>query len=198
MTAASHRHSGNHASDCFMTLADGRRLGYQLLGDQYGSPLFFFHGTPGSRLCLTSDDPLANIPGLQLILPERPGYGLSCQQPDRRINDWANDVLELADQLRLGTFAVSGGHFIDAMLIQADWQIDVSQITQPVHIWHGIRDNLSPIQNIRRLADLIPQTNCELRYLPEAGHFLIDLPEVIQDIQRLVEEGALGNFRDSP
>ena len=90
------------------TLADGRSLSYQTLGDTEGRPLFFFHGTPGSRLVLSDEDLLAQIPGVQLILPERPGYGLSDPKPERTLLDWPDDVAELADHLGHATFAVSG------------------------------------------------------------------------------------------
>jgi len=91
-----------------ITLSDGRALGFQALGDPDGSPLFFFHGTPGSRLVFSGTDPIAQIPGLRLILPERPGYGLSDPQPGRALLDWPNDVSELADYLQLDRFAVAG------------------------------------------------------------------------------------------
>ncbi len=89
-------------------LVDGRWLGYRQLGDASGAPLFFFHGTPGSRWSVDADDPLARMPGVRLILPERPGYGLSTAKPDRRLIDWAGDVAELADLLGIGDFAVAG------------------------------------------------------------------------------------------
>ena len=89
-------------------LADGRWLGYRELGDPAGAPLFFFHGTPGSRWSVDAEAPLARMPGVRLILPERPGYGLSTAQPERRLTDWARDVAELADRLGIGDFAVAG------------------------------------------------------------------------------------------
>ena len=79
-----------------------------MLGDPEGLPLFFFHGTPGSRLVLTEGDLLAQVPGLRLILPERPGYGLSDPKPDRTLLDWPEDVAALADHLGLDRFAVAG------------------------------------------------------------------------------------------
>ena len=90
-------------------LPDGRRLGYAELGDQDGSPLFVFHGTPGSRLSRTKDDPIAQIPGLRLITTDRPGYGLSDPQPKRTLLDWPDDVAALADHFGLRRFAVAGG-----------------------------------------------------------------------------------------
>jgi hypothetical protein len=47
------------------------------------------------------------MPGIQLILPERPGYGISDPQPQRKMADWADDVTELADALGLETYSVS-------------------------------------------------------------------------------------------
>ncbi len=89
-------------------LSDGRTLGFETLGDLDGSPLFFFHGTPGSRLGLAQDDLLAQIPSLRLILPDRPGYGISDPAPARTLLDWPDDVAQLADHLGLDEFAVAG------------------------------------------------------------------------------------------
>lgn len=89
-------------------MADGRALGYQSFGDPDGTPLFFFHGTPGSRLEFSSDDMIIKPPGVRFILPERPGYGISDPKPDRELLDWPSDVLELADHLGVDSFAVAG------------------------------------------------------------------------------------------
>jgi pimeloyl-ACP methyl ester carboxylesterase len=70
--------------------------------------LFFFHGTPGSRLEFSSDDLIIKPPGVHFITPERPGYGISDPKPDRELVDWPNDVLELADHLGIDSFAVAG------------------------------------------------------------------------------------------
>ena len=101
-------HQSQAAVDASMTLPDGRRLGFRELGDPGGDALFFFHGTPGSRLSVSETDPIALIPGVRLITPERPGYGLSDPKPDRVLLDWARDVAELADHLGIPKFAVGG------------------------------------------------------------------------------------------
>ena len=90
-------------------LPDGRRLGYTELGDPEGFPLFLFHGTPGSRLAHAQGDPVSQIPGLRIIMTDRPGYGLSDPQPKRTLLDWPDDVAALADHLELHRFAVAGG-----------------------------------------------------------------------------------------
>lgn len=99
----------NHGDGCSIQLRDGRRLGYREIGAADGTPIVFFHGTPGSRFCLSEQDAITHIPGTRWILPERPGYGLSDPCPERRLKDWPSDVEQLADALDLDTFIVSGG-----------------------------------------------------------------------------------------
>ena len=96
------------SSDRALTLEDGRTLGYRTLGRADGLPLFFMHGTPGSRYVLSARDPLAHVPGIFLITPERPGYGLSAPHPGRTLRSWAADVVALADHLGLARYAVAG------------------------------------------------------------------------------------------
>jgi pimeloyl-ACP methyl ester carboxylesterase len=45
---------------------------------------------------------------VRLIIPDRPGFGLSSFKPKRTLLDWPADVIELADALGLGRFAVAG------------------------------------------------------------------------------------------
>jgi len=58
--------------------------------------------------CLPGIDELARRFGVRLVLPDRPGLGLSDYQPGRRLLDWPQDVLQLADALRLERFSLSG------------------------------------------------------------------------------------------
>lgn len=89
-------------------LADGRDLGWLELGSPAGMPVFVFHGTPGSRLQLAIEDSAIRAAGVRLVCPDRPGYGLSTFQPDRRLVDWPRDVAHLADHLEIDRFAVIG------------------------------------------------------------------------------------------
>lgn len=98
--------------DQTIELADGRTLGYAEYGDPTGRPVFFFHGTPGTRHLGRATHSIARTHGLRLLCPDRPGFGLSDFQPDRSIPGWPADVVELADALgleRFGVIGVSGG-----------------------------------------------------------------------------------------
>ena len=99
-------------ADSSLHLKDGRCLGYVEFGDRFGSPVFYFHGYPGSRLEAGLANDYAMRHNIRLIGIDRPGYGNSDPKPGRRLTDWANDVTELADRLaikRFAVLAVSGG-----------------------------------------------------------------------------------------
>ncbi|KAF1809842.1 alpha/beta hydrolase [Eremomyces bilateralis CBS 781.70] len=98
----------NGKENLTITLADGRTLGYAEYGLSTGYPLFFLHGFPSSRLETYPLDRLALRRGIRIIAPDRPGFGLSTAQPDRRITDWPADVAALADSLHISRFAVLG------------------------------------------------------------------------------------------
>jgi pimeloyl-ACP methyl ester carboxylesterase len=91
-----------------LELKDGRKLGYAENGDLNGKPIFHFHGHPGSRIEIRFFGEKPKEHGVHSICPDRPGCGLSDFQPKRKILDWPDDVIELADYLGLNKFAVEG------------------------------------------------------------------------------------------
>ncbi len=91
-----------------ITLPDGRLLSYAEYWDPAGRPVFYFHGTPGSRLEHAPLPADVGLPPVRLIVPDRPGYGFSSFQRGRRLLDWPADVARLADALGLDQFAVVG------------------------------------------------------------------------------------------
>jgi len=91
-----------------ITLADGRTLAYFDLGDPAGRPVLNCHGGLSSRLDVLPAWPAAEVLGVRLISPDRPGIGGSQFQPERVLLDWPGDVEQLADRLGLDQFAVLG------------------------------------------------------------------------------------------
>ena len=88
----------------------GRRIGYAEYGNPNGQLVFYFHGTPGSRIeaGLIADE--AAAAGVRLVALERPGIGLSDYQTGRRILSWPADVTHVAHALGYGgtSFGVVG------------------------------------------------------------------------------------------
>lgn len=91
-----------------INLKDGRKLGYVEYGDSKGKPLFFFHGWPGSRCSGKETDIAAKKLGIRVISTDRPGMGLSDFKANRKLLDWPDDVIELADYLKIKIFSVLG------------------------------------------------------------------------------------------
>lgn len=89
-------------------LKDCRKLGYIEYGDPKGKPLFFFHGWPGSRFSGKETNEAAKKIGVRIISTDRPGIGSSDYQKDRRLLDWPNDIIELADHLHIDRFSIMG------------------------------------------------------------------------------------------
>lgn len=94
--------------DRFITLPDGRQLGYAEYGVPNGSPVLFFHGSPGSSYIHGDMANIAAQRGIRLIAIDRPGYGLSSPQPARTMLNWPDDVAALTNALELQQFAIIG------------------------------------------------------------------------------------------
>lgn len=94
------------------TLPDGRRLAWDEHGDPAGTPVVYCHGFPACRLEAHLIAAAAARRGIRLIVPDRPGYGLSSPSWGRRISDWPADVAHLLDTLgieRCRVLGISGG-----------------------------------------------------------------------------------------
>ena len=88
-------------------LRDGRALAYAEWGPVDGRPVLHCHGVPDGRFSWGGGSACEDR-GVRLIAVDRPGVGESDPKPGRSVADWPADVLELAEQLELDRFAVSG------------------------------------------------------------------------------------------
>lgn len=73
-----------------------------------GRPLVFCHGFASSRLAGELLEAEAAQRGVRVIVPDRPGHGLSDFKRHRRVAKWTADLASLADALELGRFGVLG------------------------------------------------------------------------------------------
>ncbi|MDF1756679.1 MAG: alpha/beta hydrolase [Legionellaceae bacterium] len=91
-----------------LQLPDERNLGYAEYGDATGYPVFFFHGFPGSRLQPADFNIKAKEHHCRLIGIDRPGAGVSTIDKSRTILSFANDIVCLANHLKIDKFAIIG------------------------------------------------------------------------------------------
>jgi pimeloyl-ACP methyl ester carboxylesterase len=76
-------------------------------GTVQGTPILYFHGTPGSRLALAFGDELARRRGCRIISFDRPGYGGSTES-SFSLASVARDALAIADAMALRSFSTLG------------------------------------------------------------------------------------------
>ena len=89
-------------------LGDGRQLAWYEFGDPMGKPCIFVPGTPAGGAFGAIYHEAAQQAGVRWISVDKPGYGHSDFQANRRLLDWPQDVAALADQLGLRRFAAVG------------------------------------------------------------------------------------------
>ena len=85
-------------------LPDGRTIGYGLYGAIDG-PLVLVLDGPGSR-GLAESAATADVLGVTLLVPDRPGWGESTPTPGRSIVDVSQDLLEVARSLGQRRFGI--------------------------------------------------------------------------------------------
>ena len=94
-------------------LSDGRRLSWAVFGDPDGSPVLWFHGTPGNRTQIppaTARE--AELLGIKIVCIARPGVGRSSDAAYPSFVHSVPDVMAVADDVdahRFGVVALSGG-----------------------------------------------------------------------------------------
>lgn len=89
-------------------LSGGRKLGFADYGDPDGEPFLYCHGFPGSRLEAAPIDEAAKKLSARIIAADRPGFGLSDFQNNRKILDFPNDITELMNRLSVNEFSIAG------------------------------------------------------------------------------------------
>ncbi len=91
-----------------LTTDDGRTLRVHQYGNADGTPVIFFHSVRGSRLEVPGGADILHELNLRLIVPDRPGYGLSDPLKDRSIDDLVSDLELLTEHLGIHRFHLLG------------------------------------------------------------------------------------------
>jgi pimeloyl-ACP methyl ester carboxylesterase len=182
-------------------LKDGRTLAVEEWGVPDGTPVLYAHGTPMSRLSRYPDPALFTELGIRLITYDRPGFGNSTPNPERRVVDAADDIAAIADALgfsRFPLFGVSGGgpHALAFAARHPDRVTRVATLASPAPCdaagldWGGgmMEDNRRSAAAARRsradlaeflttvehknLTDLLPAAELAVLSRPEVGEML--------------------------
>jgi pimeloyl-ACP methyl ester carboxylesterase len=151
-------------TDNQIKLNDGRVLGYAEYGDLTGKPVLHFHGHPSSRFEANNPDLIAIAERLhiRLIVPDRPGIGLSDWRP-YSIASYPDIIVQFVDKLGLDRFPVtgisSGGKFVAACAWKIPRRLTTATTvssTAPFDL-PGVKEALSKQdRQMYRIADKLP------------------------------------------
>lgn len=94
--------------DSFITLKDGRKLGFLECGDPKGHPVFYVHGFPGSRLQASDFHEIAKMHRCRFFGIDRPGMGLSTFNKKHTILNWSQDIIAFANHFEIDKFSIIG------------------------------------------------------------------------------------------
>jgi pimeloyl-ACP methyl ester carboxylesterase len=94
-------------------VTDGRRMCWATFGDPHGTPVLWFHGTPGNRTQIPPETARqAARLGVKIVCVARPGVGRSSDHAYDDFRDSAADIAVVADDVganRFSIVALSGG-----------------------------------------------------------------------------------------
>jgi pimeloyl-ACP methyl ester carboxylesterase len=163
-----------------MTLPDGRALAYSDLGAPRGPVVTYSHGAPGSRLDLVIFDDALAAADVRVIAADRPGYGRSSPQPQRRREDWPGDLADLADHLEIERFAVlglsTGGQYALACAASLRHRVVAAGIVGGdtdfawPDAWNDFPETEGTLMRIGDVSEAVAW--CEARYGRDGGRFL--------------------------
>jgi pimeloyl-ACP methyl ester carboxylesterase len=132
-----------------LVLRDRRSLAWEEYGDPNGTPCIYTPGTPASCVAGRLYHAAAAKAGMRWISPDKPGYGASDVQHARRLTQWDEDILQLADHLGLDRFAVAGesggGPHALALAHDAPQRVTVALVISGMPPWDEktMRDGMS-------------------------------------------------------
>lgn len=170
-----------------LRLCDGRWLGYAEYGDPAGAPVFYFHGTPGSRLERPPDAALPAALGIRLLALDRPGYGLSDYQPGRRFLDWPTDVAQAADALGIGRFGLlgysGGGPYVLACAHAFPERIRAAVVvSSPAPLAPGLMAGMAPLFRASYRLSRLPWALAQTAYAAQVRTFQVNPARVLRGL----------------
>jgi len=184
-------------------LSDGRDLGFAEFGPGDGEPIFYFSGGNSSRIEGKWFESAAEIHGVRLIVPDRPGFGLSTNLYKRQLLEWPKDVNELANYLGVDNFSLfglsGGGPHVLATAFKAAERLNKVAIvsgTAPPDMPNKYRGMWPPVKLIFFTADKFPSIN---RYLLiQMANFYSDEEQMLKRMTQAMPKADIELINRSP
>lgn len=131
-------------------LDDGRWLAYAEYGDPQGTPILFFHCIISCRLQQIPLNSLGKKHGVRIIVPDRPGFGLSNPNPELNFLNWCDDLLKLTKALDISSFNIIG--HLGGGPYTLSFAYRYPQYVESI----SVVNSMAPIENMDDLAEMLP------------------------------------------
>ena len=140
---------------------------------------------------------MANKSQKKLIDENPEKYKATLKKGGSHLSEWDNQML-LNEEILNTTVLLSKEAYrqgVDEVLYESnlltkDWGFNLKDIQIPIKIWHGEKDTLSPISEVKTMADKF--LNVETFYIENGGHFLTEDDELWKSIL----ESIINNIKE--
>ena len=184
-------------------LLNGRRLGFAEYGAPSGEPVLYFTGGNSSRYEGQWFHEAAQKNKIRLIVPDRPGFGLSSFQINRKLLDWPDDVVELANSLSIEQFSIfglSGGgpHVLATVYKIPDRlkRVVIVSGTAPPEMPNRFSGMWPPVKLIFKTAEKLPKVNRFL--LKQMAGFYSDEEQMLKRMKQAMPKPDVELIEQKP
>ena len=140
----------SHFREGSITLQDGRKLTYAEYGDMDGYPVYLFHSSFGCRYQRYPYHDITAKYNVRLIVPDRPGFGLSDKKNNYTYLNWSDDFTELNNHLNIDDCSIMS--FISSSPFALACAYNQPQNLNKIMLFGGF----SPIDSFNEILDLAP------------------------------------------
>lgn len=195
-SSAPYVHSDPQRHDQHLTLHSGSVLGFAEYGNSEDLPVLLGHNIMGSRYQIPVPETELRKQGVRLIIPDRPGVGMSSWGDDTALEDWAEALPQLLDHLGIdrchiignsigGAFALAAVRAHPERYIRlalASSMAEMPRVSEIDGLNGDIRQITSIAQRSPRLARLLLQFAIKAQPQPYLDRAISMLPRVDQGL----------------
>lgn len=138
---------------------------------------------------------IANKSQKKLIDEHPEQYKATLKKGGKHLSEWDNQML-LNEEILNTTVLLSKEAYrqgvdevlYESKLLTKDWGFNLNAIQIPIKIWHGEKDTLSPVSEVKNMVNKFLYV--KTYYIENGGHFLTDDEEIWKSILGSIMENA--------
>ena len=130
----------------------------------------------------------ANLAQKKMLEREPEKYMDSMRSSNHRhLSEWDRELLKTEALIEISYYHAKEayrqgveGVLYETQLLAKDWGFELNEIRNPLKIWHGEKDTLSPVNEVQKLANHLVES--EVTVVSQGGHFLTENEDLWEDM----------------